>query len=96
MFAVVVSLTLKPNQKDSFMPLMLTNARDSLSKEEGCRQFDVATDPAAPDEVLLYELYESAAAFDQHLASTHFRTFDTATADMIVNKSVKTFSEVSQ
>lgn len=96
MYAVVVTLTLKPDQADSFLPLMLTNARTSLSQEEGCRQFDVATDPARPDDVFLYELYDDAAAFQLHLDSAHFRSFDAATAIMIANKSVRTYSEVMQ
>lgn len=96
MFAVVVSLTLKPQCSQEFLPLMMANARSSLSREKGCRQFDVATDPSRPDEVFLYELYDDATAFQHHLASGHFRSFDLATASMIEEKTVKTYCEVAQ
>lgn len=95
MFGVVVSLTLKPKVFSSFMPLMQSNAKVSL-EEEGCLQFDIATDPLRPEEVFLYELYKDQAAFDQHLASDHFKHFDQATAEMIESKVVQTYSEVSQ
>ncbi|MGZ2258812.1 putative quinol monooxygenase [Roseobacter sp. A03A-229] len=96
MFAVVVTLQIKPEAILAFMPLMAQNAKTSLTEEPGCHQFDVATDDARPDEVFLYELYSNAAAFDAHLASTHFKAFDAATAHMIANKSVTTYAQVHQ
>lgn len=81
---------------EAFMPMMLGNAKTSLSEEPGCLQFDVLTDPSRPDEVFLYELYSSRAAFDAHLASSHFLAFDQAVADMIEDKLVKTYRSVSQ
>ena len=83
MFAVTVDFTLDPAQRDAFMPLMLENAARSREDEPGCRQFDVCVDPARPERVFLYELYDDAAAFDAHLAAPHFRAFAAATASMI-------------
>ena len=96
MFAVVVTLSLKPGTEETFLGLMHSNARASLTTEEGCHQFDVATDPARPDEVFLYELYSDLAAFQAHLKTPHFAKFDTATADLIANKDVRTYSQVHQ
>lgn len=96
LFAVVVTLTLKAGLHERFMPLMWANAKASLAEEAGCHQFDIATDPARPAEVFLYEVYEDRAAFEAHLGSTHFQTFDQATKDMIEEKQVKTYSEVTQ
>ena len=96
MYAVVVTFTIKPDDFDAFMPLMHNNARVSLSDEAECHQFDVLTDPDQPNEVLLYELYTDAAAFDVHLASDHFKRFNAETADMVAAKTVRTFSQVAQ
>lgn len=96
MFAVVVTFQIKPEAAAAFLPLMLGNAKTSLADEPGCHQFDVATDPARPEEVFLYELYDDAAAFDAHLASAHFHAFDAATAEMIAQKSVRTYTQVRQ
>ena len=94
MFAVCVTFEIAPGQMAAFMPLMLANAQASLRDEPGCHQFDVLTDPARPDEVGLYELYADAVAFDAHLASPHFKTFDTKITPMIAAKSVQTYSKV--
>ncbi|MFD0908414.1 putative quinol monooxygenase [Ruegeria arenilitoris] len=93
MYAVTVTFELKPGTRERFLPLMLDNARMSLSDEPGCLQFDVCAgdDPAI---VFLYEIYSNAEAFRIHLDSPHFKTFDLAVSDMVVRKQVNTFSEV--
>jgi quinol monooxygenase YgiN len=96
MFAVVVTFSIANGRMRDFLPLMKDNAATSLGTEPGCRQFDIATDPARPDEVFLYELYEDATAFQTHLASDHFKSFNAATEALIASKSVKTYVQVIQ
>lgn len=93
-YVVVVTLDIKPGRVDEFLPLIRSNAHTSLSFEEGCHRFDIATDPTRPNEVFLYELYEDSASFEAHLASDHFKAFDAAVVDMISEKSVKTYAQV--
>ena len=95
MFAIVVTIQIKPEYVQAFMPLMLTNAAASLAQESGCLRFDICTNPNAVEEVFLYELYTDAAMFDVHLASEHFKTFDDAVAPMIADKTVKTYQLVN-
>lgn len=94
MYAVTVTFTLKAGQGPRFLPLMLGNAATSLRAEDGCHRFDVCTDPDRPDVVFLYELYTDAAAFQVHLATGHFKTFDAATTDMVLEKQVASYGEV--
>ncbi len=94
-YAVCVTFTIRPEAWDAFLPLMHANAAASLKNEEGCHRFDVLTDPAYPHEVFLYELYTDPAAFDAHLASDHFKSFDAATADMVAGKAVKRYTQVA-
>ena len=96
MYAVTVSFTVAQGRMVDFIPLMQKNARTSLAEEPGCRQFDVCSDPTAPDAVFLYELYDDRAAFDAHLASAHFRSFDAAVASMVSVKEVRCFGQVWQ
>lgn len=96
MFAVTVTFRLNPGVAPSFLPLMRENARESRGHEPGCRQFDVCTDPARPDQVFLYEIYEDADAFQAHLKTTHYREFDAATSELIAEKTVFTFASVVQ
>ncbi len=96
MFAVCVTFQLNPGSTAAFLPLMQENARTSLRNEPACHQFDVLTDTSKPDTVFLYELYEDKAAFDLHLTSTHFRTFDAAVTSMIAAKDVQTWDTIAQ
>lgn len=94
MFAVTVTFKIKPGNWERFLPLMRDNAQTSLREEPACRHFDVCTDPERAQEVFLYELYDDATAFQDHLASDHFRSFDAAVADMIESKQVATYGTV--
>ena len=93
-YAVCVTLQVKPDCTDAFMDLMLTNSQISLSKEEGCLQFDVCSDPDQPNVVFLYEIYSSRDAFMLHLNSDHFKTFDQESNSLIEQKTVNTFRVV--
>jgi (4S)-4-hydroxy-5-phosphonooxypentane-2,3-dione isomerase len=89
MFVVTVEFTIDPAHWDDFLPLMLENAARSRGDEPGCRQFDVCTDAARPGLVFLYELYDDAAAFEAHLASTHYRSFAAATTAMVQERVIR-------
>lgn len=94
MFVVTVTFVLKPRCFDTFLPLMIYNARRSLDVEPGCRQFDVCV--GDDKSVFLYELYDDPEAFEDHLRSEHFVTFDEAVRGMIENKTVQQFNRVLQ
>jgi len=87
---VTVEFEIHPQRIGAFLPLLRENARLSREREPGCRQFDVCTDPARPDAVFLYERYCDRAAFEAHLASSHFLVFDAAVRGMIAAKAVRT------
>ena len=56
--------------------------------EPGCRRFDVLEPLDDPDRILLYEIYDDRKAFDHHVKTPHFATFEAATADMVEKKTV--------
>ncbi|MCQ0971296.1 antibiotic biosynthesis monooxygenase [Paracoccus sp. TK19116] len=92
MHVVTVTFTLHPGARTGFLSLMLDNARQSMALEPGCRRFDVCEDPADPDRIFLYELYDDAAAFADHKTRPHYRDFTEATATMIADKRVATLT----
>ena len=94
MFAVTVSFTLHAGAAERFRPLVEANARASVDTEDGCRRFDVCTDPSRPDQVFLYELYDDEAAFQAHMKTAHFTAFDGAVGGMVADKTVLTFGQV--
>jgi autoinducer 2-degrading protein len=89
MHVVTVAFTIDLACWDDFIPLMLENAARSRNDEPGCRQFDVCTDPQRPGQVFLYELYDDAAAFDAHLAATHYLSFAAATKAMVKERVIR-------
>ncbi len=90
MHVIVVDFKIKPERLADFMPLMLENARASRETEPGCRVFDVCVDPKKETSVFLYEVYDDRAAFDAHLETAHFKSFDAAVAPMVASKNVRT------
>lgn len=90
MYVVSVELTICAGAMDRFVPLMRENAAASLRDEPGCLQFDVVRCEAAPNLILLWEVYTDAAAFAAHLKTPHFLAFDAAVADMVAAKTVRT------
>lgn len=89
MFCVTVVFTLKAGKLPSFLTRMRIQRDDSLSLEQGCREFHVWTGHGQPDTVFLYELYASADDFEAHLASDHFRSFDKAVRDMVADRTIQ-------
>ena len=91
MIAVTVNFEIDKDQIEDFMTLMTNNASDSKKLEDGCYFFDVCRKGT---NVFLYEIYKSRDAFDVHLETQHFKTFDAAVADMVLKKDVRIFDEV--
>lgn len=94
MYAVVVTFRILPDSWEAFLPLIRQNANCSVRDEPDCHQFDVWTDPEHPFEVFLYETYTHRAGFEAHLATEHFKAFDTLVAPMIAGKTVRFFAEL--
>lgn len=94
MFAITVTFTIRAGQVDFFLPLVHQNARTAMSAEPGCIQFDVCYDKARPNMVFLYEVYDSEASFQAHLASDHYAKFQTAVGDMVSHKDIHSYAKV--
>jgi quinol monooxygenase YgiN len=94
MYVVTVEFRIQPGHADAFLAAVIANARTSVEHEPGCRQFDVCTVPGQPDTVFLYEVYDDRAAFDAHLATPHFLSFDHLATAWVAAKSVRTLHRV--
>jgi (4S)-4-hydroxy-5-phosphonooxypentane-2,3-dione isomerase len=90
-FAIIVAFDLAPGQRDRFLHLVRANAATSVAVEPGCHRFDVLV-PETDDRVVLYEIYTDRAAFDAHLATSHYNAFDQATKDLVKAKTISRFT----
>ena len=94
-FVVLAELSVPQPHRAEFLELCAFDSRSSLQNEPGCRQFDVLTMENAPDAVVLYEVYDSKAAFDAHMATLHYATFAEGVARLGVTKTQVRFLERS-
>ncbi len=76
----------------AFRRLIDANARQSCALEPGCRRFDVLVPKGSADTILLYEIYDNQAAFEAHLRAAHYHLFDSASAALVLAKSVSDFT----
>ncbi len=75
MLAIIVDLEAEAGQGPELRDALQTQARNSLENEDGCRQFDVCTDPENPDRFFLYEVYDDQAAVDEHRQTPYYIKF---------------------
>ena len=87
-YVIIVEFEIVDGRAAEFKKLILENARASLADEPGCRQFDVLVPENEPNRIVLYEIYDDADAFDAHLRSAHFETFDAQSSDLVAKKRV--------
>ena len=93
-YIVVVEIVVRPELGSAFMPLLLANAAQSLAQEPGCMVFDVCRASDDANRLLLYEVYVDAGAFEAHLKSPHFLSFDAASSAMMASKQVRVFDQL--
>ncbi|MBT3661785.1 MAG: antibiotic biosynthesis monooxygenase [Rhodospirillaceae bacterium] len=89
MFAITVTFHVQPEHIASFDTVMAAQVRNSVEREPGCHRFDVCKDPDDPARTFLYELYTDADAFQDHLASDHYKNFDATVALWLTSKAVE-------
>ncbi len=95
MYAVLVKFEVKLGSENTFKPLMLKQAENSLKLEPECHYFDVSQDDDSPNFFYLYELYTSRAAFNEHLESNHFLSFIDAVSDILLDKVILTGNRIN-
>jgi quinol monooxygenase YgiN len=91
MYVVTVKFEIKPENLDEFQELMKNQASNSLENEAGCFQFDVCYGCDQANLCFLYEKYSDREAFEDHLASPHFKEFDSAVQPFVISKDVGTW-----
>ncbi len=96
MRVVLVDIKVAKGRMTEFMALIKAQARNSLARERACLQFDICLSEEDPASVLLYEVYGSAKAFEDHLKTEYFQEFDAVSAPLIAWKSLRFLDRVPQ
>jgi (4S)-4-hydroxy-5-phosphonooxypentane-2,3-dione isomerase len=87
-FVLLVEFQVKPECSAQFNEAIAINAKASVTTEPGCRQFDVLRTQDDPCHVFLYEVYDSAAAFETHMGMAHTKTFLGLAKDLVAKQTV--------
>ena len=72
MFAIFVTIDVRPEHVEEFAEASLGDARGSVRDEPGCFRFDINQDEEVPSRFYLYEVYRDEDAFQAHLEAPHF------------------------
>ena len=91
---LVVEFDIIPAEIDKFMTAIKELGAAAV-KEPGCRQLSIAVSQKDANHVLLFEVWDNAAALDGFLASDLFKKYQATTGNMIAKRDIRTFSSVA-
>jgi quinol monooxygenase YgiN len=80
---VIAEFDVKAEALEDFIALARRFAQECLDSEPGCRQFDIVQIESTPRDVVFYEIYDGAAAFEAHCGSAHLARFKAAFPPLI-------------
>jgi autoinducer 2-degrading protein len=83
MYALIVSLKVKPDLRDKFLAAAEDDSTTSVRDEPGCLRFDVLQDQADQNHFFFYEVYRDEAAFEAHGKAPHFARWRAAAAEVL-------------
>jgi quinol monooxygenase YgiN len=76
MLAVTTTFDVEAESLDLFRAGIVKQAEVTRSREPGCHRYDVAFDPKLKSRCLVYAIYEDEAAYDHHIATDYYITFE--------------------
>jgi (4S)-4-hydroxy-5-phosphonooxypentane-2,3-dione isomerase len=94
LFVNSVELDIVPAEFDKYIAAAKENGAAAV-KEPGCREFNISVSQKDPHHVLLFEVYDNAAALDAHRTTDHFKKYQAATKDMVAKRNVQAYSSVA-
>ncbi|MEO1246829.1 MAG: putative quinol monooxygenase [Pseudomonadota bacterium] len=92
MYVVTVNFVVHAERAGDFAKAVTQQAENSLRLEADCHTFDVLVASDDGTSFFLYEIYGSAAAFEAHLDSDHFKSFDRLVKPWVEAKTVGTWT----
>ena len=64
--SIIATIEVAPGRRDELLPLLMAHRRRCLDGEPGTLAFEVLVPHDDTSKILIYELYEDAAAFQAH------------------------------
>lgn len=92
MFVVAVFFEAKRGRADDLKSALVAHAAESRANDPGCEHFDVSQDPVDANAFLLYQVFDSQAAFDAHHEMEHYARFANETEPWVATKRTLTYT----
>ena len=83
MYALVVTLKVKPEMREKFLTAAQDDSICSVRDEQGCLRFDVLQDNTDPNKFFFYEVYLDENAVKAHQASAHYARWRAVAAEVL-------------
>jgi autoinducer 2-degrading protein len=90
MLALIVSLRVKPDQRDRFLAAAEDDSTCSTRDEPGCLRFDVLQDQQDENHFFYYEVYRDQAAFEAHAQAPHYARWRASAAEVLAGPAERT------
>lgn len=79
----LAELEIDPAQLDAYKAYLKEEIEASIHVEPGVLTLYAVSVKGQPNQIRLFEMYASPAAYQSHLQSEHFKTYKTATTSMV-------------
>jgi (4S)-4-hydroxy-5-phosphonooxypentane-2,3-dione isomerase len=94
MLALIVSLKVKPDQRDRFLTAAEDDSICSVRDEAGCLRFDVLQDQSDQNHFFFHEVYRDDEALSAHQQTPHFRRWREAAGQVLDGPAERSISTV--
>jgi (4S)-4-hydroxy-5-phosphonooxypentane-2,3-dione isomerase len=91
---LVVEYDIVPAEMDKYLAAIKELGAAAV-KEPDCHQLSIAVSQKDPNHVLLFEAWDSTAAFDVFLATDLFKKYQATVGNMIAKRDIRTYSSVA-
>jgi autoinducer 2-degrading protein len=94
LIVVVVDYDIIPGRVDDYLAAAKENGAATV-KEPGCRELNISVSEKDPNHVLLFEVYDNAAALEAHRATEHFKKYAATAKDLVAKREAREFMSVA-
>ena len=91
---LVVEYDIVPAEIDKYLTAIKELGAAAV-KEPGCRQLSIAVSQKDANHLLLFEVWDNAAALDAFFATDGFKKYQATTANMVAKRDIRAFSSVA-
>ena len=93
-FVIVAEFEVRPDAIDAFLEAAIADASSVGRQRAGLPPVRRDALEREPNRVLLYEVYDSQAAFDAHLQTPHLTTFRERIEPLVTSRQVRRLTRV--